>query len=446
MIRICLLAITLPNLLLSAADMGGLSGWKFSSPRPEAMPGHHISTSEGRDGKGALMAQTAEGDHWMGCWSKTFPVEGGGSYQFEVWRKFTAMAEAKRSVVVRVLWQNEAGLPVSWEEPASKGYAKGSIPRAEAEYPRDLGLGEPQWNRFADILKAPRAARIAKVELILQWAPHASVLWSDPVWKRTEAKAKRLVRLATAHLRPDKGTLPEHKPPQFEPLIAEAGRRGADLLVLPETLTYYGTKRRMDQCAEPIPGPTTAFFGALARKHNLYLVVGMIERSGQSLYNVSVLIGPDAGLVGVYRKVCLPRGEIEAGLSPGRDYPVFATRFGKIGMMICYDGFFPEVARELTRNGAEVIAWPVWGCNPLLAAARAVENHVYVVSSTYTDPANQWMISAIYDHYGEVLAQAKQWGSIAITEVDLNQPAIWNSLGNFKAQLPSHQPMPGPQK
>ena len=46
-------------------------------------------------------------------------------------------------------------------------------------------------------------------------------------------------------------------------------------------------------------------------------------------------------------------------------------------MMVCYDGFFPEVARELTNRGAEVIAWPVWGCNPDLAAARACENHVY---------------------------------------------------------------------
>lgn len=48
---------------------------------------------------------------------------------------------------------------------------------------------------------------------------------------------------------------------------------------------------------------------------------------------------------------------------------MFDTRFGKVGMMICYDGFFPEVARQLTINGAEVIAWPVWGCNPMLAKA-----------------------------------------------------------------------------
>ncbi len=66
---------------------------------------------------------------------------------------------------------------------------------------------------------------------------------------------------------------------------------------------------------------------------------------------------------------------------------MFSTRFGKLGMMVCYDGFFPEVARELANAGAEVIAWPVWGCNPDLACARACDNQVYLVSSTYEDIA-----------------------------------------------------------
>jgi len=79
-------------------------------------------------------------------------------------------------------------------------------------------------------------------------------------------------------------------------------------------------------------------------------------------------------------------------------------------MMVCYDGFFPEVARQLSNNGAEVIAFPVAGCNPLLAAARACENHVFLVSSTYTDVSDHWMLSAIYDREGSVVAQAKEWG------------------------------------
>ena len=109
-------------------------------------------------------------------------------------------------------------------------------------------------------------------------------------------------------------------------------------------------------------------------------------------------------------------------------------------MMVCYDGFFPEVARELSNRGAEVIAWPVMGCNPLLGAARACENHVYVVSSTHTDASANWMISAVYGHDGKPLAQAKDWGTLAIAEVDLNKRLLWQSLGDFKAEIQRHRP------
>ncbi len=77
----------------------------------------------------------------------------------------------------------------------------------------------------------------------------------------------------------------------------------------------------------------------------------------------------------------------------------------------------------------------------MLGTARACENHVYVVSSTYTDRSSDWMISAVLGHDGKPLALAENWGDVVVAEVDLNRPLYWHSLGDFKAQIERHRPL-----
>jgi predicted amidohydrolase len=266
-------------------------------------------------------------------------------------------------------------------------------------------------------------------------------VWSDVSLTETAAPLPRKVRLATVHFLPEAGSLPLEKCRLFAPLIEEAARQRADLVVLPETLTYYGTRLGYAACAETIPGPSTNYFGELSKRLNLYIVAGLVERDHNVLYNVAVLIGPDGRVVGKYRKVTLPDGEVKGGLMPGDEYPVFDTRFGKVGLMVCYDGFFPEVARELAIRGAEVIAWPVWGCNPDLGRARACENQVYLVSSTYSSPSMNWMTSAVFGRDGRSLATAEKSDSVAVAEVDLNQRTYWAGMGDFSALIRSDRPV-----
>jgi predicted amidohydrolase len=436
--------LTLPIVLLFcvsqlAAGETIPDGWQPTAQRDEIRPEFSFAPKAGPGGSGAMIIRMDDGIGQQGWFQKSFSVVGGKYYRFHVERKTEQVQTPRRCAIVRIVWQDEQGRLVP-SFPFDRELAGRPVATAEPEHPLDGETTPEGWTQIEATYRAPEKATRAVVELHLQWAPSGKVFWANPSFAESSPPPPRKVRLATVHYKP-RGKSPRENCEEFAPLLAEAAEKKVDLVVLGETVPSAGVPKKPHELAESIPGPSTDYFCDQAKEHGLHIVFSLYEREGRAVYNTAVLIDPAGKLVGKYRKVCLPHGEVEKGITPGKDYPVFETRLGKIGMMICYDGFFPEVARELTNGGAEIIAWPVWGCDPLLAKARANENRIHIVSSTFMDPKSNWMLSAIYDLDGTPLASAEKWGTIVVADVDLADKRVGPyNLGDFHAMVQRHRP------
>jgi predicted amidohydrolase len=135
--------------------------------------------------------------------------------------------------------------------------------------------------------------------------------------------------------------------------------QGAEVIVLPELIAsgYATDARRLARIAEPVPGPTTEFWESIARARDGYIVGGLCEADGERLFNSAVVVGPE-GVIGHYRKAHL-FAEEKRTFTPGDlGFPVIETRFGTIGLCVCYDLRFVEVVRLLSLQGADLICVP----------------------------------------------------------------------------------------
>ncbi|RLD32745.1 MAG: hypothetical protein DRI73_06590 [Bacteroidetes bacterium] len=392
--------------------------WKFYSQRAEVAPAHWIDMKLQYKGNPSLAISGDGKDYTNGSWVSIVDVISGKNYKFNCFFKQKNVDEQNRSILAYIIWQGKDGKRIN-----------------QSEYPPTLReLSEDGWNIIQQIYTAPEKAVTAKIELIYRWDKDGSVYFNNISLLEAPQLGSRFVNLATIHHRPKNSGSTEDNLNQFAELLSVAANKKADIVCLPEAITLVGTDKSYIEVSETVPGPTTDFLGKIAKENNMYIVAGILERDGHAVYNTAILLDRGGKLAGKYRKVALPREEIEGGVAPGSSIPVFDTDFGRIGIMICWDVFFPEVARMLAVQGAEVVFLPIWGGNLTLAKARAIENQVYLVSSTYD------MKTGVFNPEGELIKEGTDEEPVVVTRIDLAKHKIWPWLGDFKNRIPREIP------
>lgn len=411
-------ALAAVGLLCAAAAAQAPEEWSVWSARGELRP------ETARQGEWLIIRGGGRPEAYGGWVRRVEGVRGGAWYRFSAEYQASGVAAENWQVVARVDWLDGSGRRVGQPE-----YAAWSERQGEATV---LWVSAP----------APPQATAARIELLLANAPSGEVRWRNARLEQIPAPAPRRVRIAAVNLRPERTQSAQESVDAFLRLVDERLRTPADLILLPEGITVVGTGRSYVEVAESVPGPTTAKLGELARRHRAWVAAGIYERDGRAVYNTAVLVDREGRVAGRYRKVYLPREEVERGLTPGHAWPVFDTDFGRVGMMICYDVFFPDPARALAAQGAELILLPIWGGDETLAAARAIENRVFLAASGYDHP------TYIMDPDGKRVAQAPQRGELAVAEIDLARryPDPW--LGDMRTrrlkEIRMDVPMPFP--
>jgi len=201
----------------------------------------------------------------------------------------------------------------------------------------------------------------------------------------------------------------------LDPIVSRIERASAllsNFILLPEFQfgEAFTKNKALKTLAETVPGPITDIFANIAREYRNYIVGTLLENEDGQFYKTAFLIGPE-GYMGKYRKMHLWEEE-RSYLQPGNlGYPIFKTNFGNIGMMIGYDGFFPEVARVMNLHGADLIAWPaLWDREAyptILCPARSVDNRVFIAAAT---PVGDGLVgqSMITDPNGTILSKGEK--------------------------------------
>ena len=225
-------------------------------------------------------------------------------------------------------------------------------------------------------------------------------------------------------------------------MIAESVNENADFIVLPEMFNCpYSNDKFIEYCEKEKDSPTLTRISALAREHEVYILAGSIpEKEKEKLFNTSYLFDKDGNIIGKHRKMHLFDIDVKDRitfkesdvLTAGNDFTIADTEFGKIGIGICYDIRFPELARIMVENGALILFYPGafnmttgpahW---ELLFKSRALDNQVYCVgvAPALNEDASYHSFghSIITNPWGDIIVEADTKEELIIGEIDLSE-------------------------
>ena len=230
--------------------------------------------------------------------------------------------------------------------------------------------------------------------------------------------------------------------------IRAAAKQGAQIICLPELfLTQYFCQTEDPDnfsLAEPLPGPTSTTLSNLAKELQVVLIVPLFEKRTQGIYhNTAIVIDADGSIAGTYRKMHIPDDPCffeKFYFTPGdTGFKSFSTRYGKVGVLICWDQWFPEAARLTTLSGAQFLFYPTaigyqdedakvsqqqisaW---ETIQKSHAISNGVFLASVNRVGRENAltfWGKSFICNPFGEVIGQAEDEPQILIAKCPLSE-------------------------
>ena len=230
--------------------------------------------------------------------------------------------------------------------------------------------------------------------------------------------------------------------------IRSAAKQGAQIICLPELfLTQYFCQTEDPEnfsLAEPLPGPTSTTLSILAKELQIVLIVPLFEKRTQGIYhNTAIVIDADGSIAGIYRKMHIPDDPCffeKFYFTPGdTGFKSFSTRYGKVGVLICWDQWFPEAARLTALSGAQFLFYPTaigyqdedakvsaqqisaW---ETIQKSHAISNGVFLASVNRVGRENTltfWGRSFICNPFGEVIGQTEDEPQIVITKCPLSE-------------------------